>query len=692
MVYFEDLEVKHHELMMKTKQGSMSPLDKNGKPISTNKQTDTNVTLDDMNYSELSIDQLENKHIPTSPSGDLHEGTPHNLTIDTIRCDQETSTELTLDQLDHLENLQLQNQELDKEQWKGVSASHVSNVLLIDQETETDFTDADFDHFESLIHELKLENELYKQQFADKEPDKDLQDKQVETELDDVKSLIHELKLENELYKQQLADKDKDIQDKQVETELTLEDIDMYEDSELSWMDYKAQSEQEIESLNKDYNEVKKRKASLESHVQELEQIHQKCVDRQTRSSEQAVDTELTLEHLSHLEEFKSLHQQCSERKACTDIGVATDLTLTEIHYLEEIDTVHTEYCMTSMDNDASSRTESSATESKAVGTELTASVVAYLEEVSSTHEDIVREYEAFRQSVNKEKNEADTMTEMTIEHLDYLDEMTLKSEELENMLIDVTEEAKLKQYEFENKKKVLTKELMTDLSLSDINILENELSGLRQRQKESRKSVKLSRSGYECLLDIDNTKKRHDIALMTELTIDNLKSLETSDNLYMDLKERGDLSRLEDLNKPMDEHSTITDLRGTTIDHLEHIETLYGENERRKCNMRDKQTETSQNIVDPPEETLTTVETAEAVFGSCPREKRSRAGRYANVDHLNDDGNHGSKSVEVGVQCELKDLLSLIREQHEKDGKDDSQWYVSALKIKREYKGIYIL
>lgn len=665
MNYFEDLEIKHHELLMSTKQGNVIPLDKNGKPLRIDQQTETTITLDDICYYEDRLEELEKQHENISNlTDDLLESSAYNDNIDASSITEQEEP-------------------------------GQSKCPLVDQTTETDLTDNDLDDFKNLIHELKLENADYRNQLAEKEL-KNLEDKEIETEL-----TLEDIDMyENELYKNEFGEKEsKELEDKEIETELTLEDIDMFENSELSWLDYQTQSEQEIESMNIKYDELNKRKNSIESRFNELQQIHQQCADRQINCTEQGVDTELTLEQLSHFEEMVSAHQRCGKKTRGTNIGVATDLTLAEIHYLEEIDTVHTEYCVNTMDNDNSSRTDSSMKESKAVGTELTASVLEYLEEVASTHEEIVREYEAFRHSVDKQKDDADTMTEMTGEHLDYLDEMALKSEELENMLIDVTEEAKVKQYEYENKKKVFTKALMTELSSSDISSLENELSSLRQQQRDSRKSVKLSRSGYECLLDIDNSKKRHDIALMTEMTIDELKSLENSDNIYMNLKEEGLLSRLEDLKKPVSSHSMMTDLQGTNIDDLKKIEELFNENKRCKDTMKTKQTETDMTRVDltrieniANKNTLDeaiTVETSEAVFGSCPREKRGRTGRYGDRGRIGSDGNCGNKGVEVGVQCEIKDLMSLVQEQRHKDGNPDSQWYVSALKIKRDNKGI---
>ncbi|XP_048584845.1 uncharacterized protein LOC5505590 [Nematostella vectensis] len=554
----EKLEAER-EILLQEKEAL---LELSRRPEMIDNETETSLKIEDI----ASLEKLKEEHYSYFDKRKF-EGTGKD--------DKETDTDLNSDYLEYLQNVELEHDEIlqekedliqEKDELLRQKEALLQKIHYIEEdqdklgealeEERQRMLQEKSDWLEQVERQMEQEREVFAKEKAE------FQD-QIENQIEKEREILAKARAEIQEQMEGQIGQERDILAKEKEEFMER----MYEELESERQIIGQEKDSLLENSrllavmvdSESVTELRMR--DIES-LEEEKQIHMSCDDKDVVERQDiALVTDLSMYDIQYLEDLETLHETCeatiNELRESSSVpcdmdstGVITDLNMSDLQYLEEVKAVH-EGCMPSEDVDVSEKTD--ASESVAVETELTSSVLDYLEEVAATHEGIVQEYEAFRESMLKDKESVSVMTDMTGEHLDYLGEMALRGGEVGDLVP----------------------------GLDDVD------SALRQLYDSDGEQESDQREGTD---GDQGTQPREDCAVMTEVTIADMATLEEELVSYRKVKDLQETSWVviegEGLSKGVN-----TDLEGPDLDYLEEVRKLYEE-------MQDNQEKTNKHEV----------------------------------------------------------------------------------------------
>ena len=226
----------------------------------------------------------------------------------------------------------------------------------------------------------------------------------------------------------------KEFVDRSVETDLTTADISYFEEVEAAHSDCilnQKTGEQKWDRHNDGFvaglSETSDKGIVTDlttpdlEYLEEVEAVHQNCLENQVETASKVVGTELGLADLQYFEELREEHQESMIHSAKDNKETATDLTIPDLQYFEEVYDVHQECCVGQREEEEKSAAQK---DDKGTTTELTLPDLQYYEEVDEVHQDCLVRQSEDESRTSREMHDEGMTTELTLPDLQYFEEV----------------------------------------------------------------------------------------------------------------------------------------------------------------------------------------------------------------------------------------------------------------------------
>ncbi|EDO34248.1 predicted protein [Nematostella vectensis] len=668
-------------------------------------ETETSLKIEDI----ASLEKLKEEHYSYFDKRKF-EGTGKD--------DKETDTDLNSDYLEYLQNVELEHDEIlqekedliqEKDELLRQKEALLQKIHYIEEdqdklgealeEERQRMLQEKSDWLEQVERQMEQEREVFAKEKAE------FQD-QIENQIEKEREILAKARAEIQEQMEGQIGQERDILAKEKEEFMER----MYEELESERQIIGQEKDSLLENSrllavmvdSESVTELRMR--DIES-LEEEKQIHMSCDDKDVVERQDiALVTDLSMCDIQFLEDLETLHETCeatiNELRESSSVpcdmdstGVITDLNMSDIQYLEEVEAVH-EGCMPSEDVDVSEKTD--ASESVAVETELTSSVLDYLEEVAVTHEGIVREYEAFRESMLKDKESVSVMTDMTGEHLDYLGKMALRGGEVGDLVPGLNDvDSALRQlYDSDGEQESDQREgtdgdqgtqpredcaVMTEVTIADMATLEEELVSYR-KVKDLQETSWVVIEGEGLSKGVNTDLEGPDLDYLEEL-----EDLGQAAEAYNKLENSGALSKLAKLNPLYEDAEVLTDILMEDIDYLKEVESLYSEQNTIKVDVSVEASLTGDELAEVGNVTNKTKDSSSVIS-----EDICAAGVVPVVESVQQDFRdtlEGGRTSDAAIQCSLMDVLELLQELQEQQH-EGAPLFITAIKVNRDGQG----